>query len=66
MVGDGDTKVVGARAVVNAVIDSESGTNENSKCEVANPRSTGAQKQCRVTVSGGADGGVSVGGKLSR
>lgn len=66
VVGDGDASVSGARAVVNAVIDRESGTDKNSKCEVSNPRSTGAQLQCRVTVSGGADGVVYVDVNLSR
>lgn len=66
VVGDGDASVSGARAVVNAVIDRDSGADKNSKCDVSNPRSTGAQLQCRVTVSGGADGVVYVDVNLSR
>lgn len=66
VVGEGDASVSGARAVVNAVIDRENGTDKNSKCEVSNPRTTGAQLQCRVTVSGGADGVVYVDVNLSR
>jgi hypothetical protein len=40
------------------VIDPKTGADKGSKCEVSNPRSTGTQLQCKITVSGGETGVV--------
>ena len=66
VVGDGDQSLAGARAVVNVVIDHQTGTNKGSTCEKSNPRSTGVQLQCTVTISGGENGVVFADVTLSR
>lgn len=66
VVGDADQALAGARAVVNAVIDHQTGADKGSRCEVSNPRSTGAQLQCKVTISGGETGVVFADVTLSR
>jgi hypothetical protein len=66
VVGDGDQALAGARAVVNVVIDHQTGTNKGSTCEKSNPRSTGVQLQCTVTISGGENGVVFADVTLSR
>lgn len=66
VVGDADQALAGARAVVNAVIDHQTGADKGSRCEVSNPRSTGTQLQCKVTISGGETGVVFVDVTLSR
>ena len=58
VVGDAEPNLGGARAVANIIIDPKTGADKGSKCEVSNPRSTGTQLQCKVSVSGGESGVV--------
>lgn len=66
VVGDADTALAGARATVNAVIDHTTGLDKGSTCTVSNPRTTGTQLQCKVTVTGGATGPGAIEVTLSR
>jgi len=58
VVSEADTTLGGARATVNIVIDPKTGGNKDSSCLPSNPRSTGTQLQCKVTISGGETGVV--------
>ena len=58
VVNDAEPNLGGARATANVVIDPKTGADKGSKCEVSNPRSTGTQLQCKITVSGGETGVV--------
>lgn len=56
VVSDADTTLGGARATANIVIDPKTGADKGSSCSTSNPRSTGTQLQCKVTISGGETG----------
>jgi hypothetical protein len=66
VVGDADTSLAGARATVNAVIDHTTGLDKGSTCTVSNPRTTGVQLACKVTVTGGTSGPGAIEVTLSR
>jgi hypothetical protein len=67
VVGDADTALAGARATINAVIDHTTGlAGTGSSCVPSNPRTTGTQLQCKVTVTGGASGPGAIEVTLSR
>ena len=66
VVSEADTTLGGARATVNIVIDPKTGADKGSTCPTSNPRSTGIQLQCKVTVSGGETGVVFADVTLSR
>lgn len=68
VVGEADTALAGARATINAVIDHTTGLAKDSipKCEISNPRTTGTQLQCKVTITGGTNGPGAIEVTLSR
>jgi hypothetical protein len=66
VVGDADTALAGARATINAVIDHTTGLDKGSTCVPSNPRTTGTQLQCKVTVTGGTSGPGAIEVTLSR
>jgi len=68
VVGEADTALAGATATINAAIDHTTGLAKDSipACTVSNPRTTGTQLQCKVTITGGASGPGAIEVTLSR